>query len=575
MTNACTSNTKQTIENSTATVDSTIQTNTSVNNTMSDSKVSEDIHINQIGYRTADKKISVIKGTYKTFQVIDSLTGKSVLTKETSGKVNDDSSGDTVCYADFSELKTNGSYYIFIEGLGKSYEFKIANNSIFSEVNDSMVKALYYQRCGIELTEEHALEFTHGVCHTSKAKLYGNEAVEIDVSGGWHDAGDYGKYVVPAAVTAADLMMAYEFYPQSFLNTLNIPESNNNIPDILDEVKYGLEWMLKMQDQKTGGVYHKVTTANFPDITTMPEADVDDLLVLPVSTTATGDFAAVTAMASRIFKDFDPVFSQKCLNASIKAWGWLEENKSFVEYKNPQDISTGEYGDSSGEDEKVWAAAELLRVTGESKYGDYFKANYQDNSFGLGWQNVSGYAAISYLFSDSDKIDSAKAEEIRKAWLEKADMFVSTAEKDGYLVAMHKMEYRWGSNMNVANHARHLLLADKLNNNEKYVETAVDCINYLLGRNTMNQCYVTGYGSKQVMQPHHRPSAGDSVKGPIPGLLVGGPDSGLEDDIARAKLTGKAPAQCYIDDVGSYSTNEVATYWNSSAIFALSYMSSK
>ncbi len=574
MTNACTSNTKQITDN-TATVDSTVQTNASVNNTMSDSKVSEDIHINQIGYRTTDKKISVIKGTFKTFQVIDALTGKSVLTKDTNGKVNDDSSGDTVCYADFSELKTNGSYYIFVEGLGKSYDFKIGDNMIFTGINDALVKAMYYQRCGSTLDSKYAGKFAHDACHTSKAKLYGDEEVEIDVSGGWHDAGDYGRYVVPAAVTAADLMLAYEFFPDTFSDKLNIPGSSNSLPDVLDEVKYGLEWMLKMQDQKSGGVYHKVTSANFPDITTMPEVDVDDLWVLPVSTTATADFAAVTAMASRIFKDFDPVFSERCLNAAVKAWGWLETNKDFVEFKNPQDVTSGEYGDSSGEDEKAWAAAELLRVTGESKYADYFKANFQDNSFGLGWQNVSGYAAISYLFSDSDKVDSAKAEEIRKAWLEKADMFVSTAEKDGYLVAMHKMEYKWGSNMNVANHARHLLLADKLNNNEKYVETAVDCVNYLLGRNTMNQSYVTGYGSKQVMQPHHRPSAGDSVKEPIPGLLVGGPDSGLEDDIARAKLTGKAPAQCYIDDVGSYSTNEVATYWNSSAIFAFSYLSSK
>ncbi|OPX42589.1 endoglucanase D precursor [Ruminiclostridium hungatei] len=536
--------------------------------------ISQDIHINQIGYKIDDKKIAVIKGVYKSFEVFDAETGKAVLVKETGGKVSDESSGDTVCYADFSELKASGSYFISVEGLGKSYDFKIGESTLFSKVNDALVKALYYQRCGIVLDSKYAGEYIHGSCHTGKAILYGNEEVQLDVGGGWHDAGDYGRYVVPAAVTAADLMLAYEFYPQSFTSPLNIPESSNNIPDILDEAKYGLEWLLKMQDEKSGGVYHKVTSRNFPDIAVMPDIDVDDLFIMPVSTTATADFAAVTAMASRIFKDFDPDFSKKCLAAAVKAWNWLEANKSFIAFKNPQDVSSGEYGDSSGDDERAWAAAELLRATGIKKYNEYFKANYQTGGFGLGWQNVSGFAAIAYLFADTETADSGKADEIRKAWLEKADMFVSTAQKNGYLLAMHKMEYNWGSNMNVANHAMHMLIADKLSNSEKYTESAADCAHYLLGRNTLNQSYITGYGSQKVMQPHHRPSAGDSVKDPVPGLLVGGPDSALEDDSARASLSGKAPAQCYIDDITSFSTNEVATYWNSAAIFVFSYMGS-
>ncbi len=539
------------------------------------SDVSENIHINQIGYKNNDKKIAVIKGSFKAFEVVDAATGKAVLTKDLSGKVTDESSGDTVCYADFSEVTASGNYYISVTDLGKSFNFNIGDNKLFTEVNDSMLKALYYQRCGIKLDAKFAGQYTHNACHTAKAKLYEDETVEIDVSGGWHDAGDYGRYVVPAAVTAADLMLAYEFYPESFVSKYNIPESANNIPDILDEVKYGITWMLKMQDKLTGGVYHKVTSRAFPDLTAMPDMDVDDLIVMPVSTTATADFAAVTAMAARIFRDFDTAFADKCMNASLQAWNWLETNQDFVEFKNPQDIASGEYGDSSGNDEKTWAAAELFGVTGDKKYSDYFVKNYQSNGFGFGWQNVSGFAAISYLFSDSDRIDTGKVDEIRQAWLQKADMFVDTAKKDGYLLAMHKMEYTWGSNMNVANHAIHLLIADKLSNDEKYTEAVENCAHYLLGRNTLNQSYITGFGSKKVMQPHHRPSAGDTVKDPVPGLLVGGPDSALEDDIARSKLSGKSPAECYIDDVTSYSTNEVATYWNSSAIVVFSYMGMK
>ncbi|PYG84250.1 endoglucanase [Ruminiclostridium sufflavum DSM 19573] len=534
--------------------------------------LSEDIHVNQIGYINTDEKIAVINGNYNSFKVVDASTDKVVLTKKLNGRIKDDSSGDSVCYADFSELTGKGRYYISVPELGKSYEFIIGDKDIYTGVSDAMLRALYLQRCGIVLDSKYAGEYIHSACHKALAKMYGDESKEIDVSGGWHDAGDYGRYSVPAAVTAADLLLAYEFCPESFTDSESIPESGNKVPDILDEAKYGIEWLLKMQDKASGGVYHKVTAMGFPDMTLMPDVDVDDLYVMPVSTTATADFAAVAAMAARIFKDIDGAFSRSCLNAALKAWGWLENNKGFVEFKNPADVLSGEYGDSSGSDEISWAAAELFRTTGEAKYGEYFNKNFESGGFGLGWQNVSGFAAIAYIFCDSDNIDIKKVEEIKKSWLEKADMFVSTAKKDGYLLAMHKMEYTWGSNMNVTNHAIHLLVADRLRNSEEYTAAVKNAAHYLSGRNTLSQCYITGFGAKQIMQPHHRPSVGDTVKQPVPGLVVGGPNSILDDDVSKAKLSGMAPAKCYIDDMSSYGTNEVATYWNSSAIFVFAYL---
>ncbi len=538
-------------------------------------ELSEDILINQIGYKSTDKKIAIIKGQHSCFQVVDATTNKVVLTKDLNGKVSDKSSGDSVKYADFSELTVTGQYFISIPKLGKSYEFKIGDKSIYSEIFDATLKALYFQRCGMALDSKYAGEYSHEACHKSLAKLYEDESKEIDVSGGWHDAGDYGRYVVPAAVTAADLMLSYEFYPNSFTDTTNIPESLNKVPDILDEAKYGIEWMLKMQDKASGGVYHKATSKGFPSMSTMPDIDVYDQVILPISTTATADFAAVTAMAARVFKDFDSTFSQTCLQASKLAWGWLENHEDFVKFINPRDVITGQYGDSgSGADKISWAAAELFRTTGDQKYSDYFVTNFVSNGFGLDWQYSSGYASIAYMFSDSDKTDLKKLEEIKKGWIEKADMFVSTAQKDGYLLAMDKMEYNWGSNMNVANHARHLLIADKLSNNKEYTEAAENSAHYLMGRNTLCQSYITGFGSKQVLQPHHRPSIADTVEKPIPGLVAGGPNSRLNDDISKSKLSGLAPAQCYIDDMSSYATNEVTTYWNSPVIFVFAYLNS-
>ena len=246
---SCASEATESVISQTTAVQST---DTSVVET--ENKITDDIHVNQIGYKSGDKKIAIINGKYSSFDVVDTKTGKAVLTKKLSDEVSDESSGDSVCYADFSELTAIGKYYISVPELGKSYEFKIGDKSLYTEIGDAMLKALYYQRCGIALDSKYAAEYSHEICHKSPEKMYDDENKEIDVTGGWHDAGDYGKYVVPAAVTAADLLLAYEFYPNSFTDKINIPESSNKIPDILDEAKYGIEWMLKMQDKTSGGV---------------------------------------------------------------------------------------------------------------------------------------------------------------------------------------------------------------------------------------------------------------------------------------------------------------------------------
>ena len=557
------------VNNSVATDDSK---DTTTATSTSTEKVSEDIHINQLGYKPNDKKVAIINGIYDKFTVIEKDSGKEVLSKKLEGKVKDMSSGDTVCYADFTELTIDGTYYIAVENVGKSYDFDIGNN-VYRNISDALVKGLYYQRCGMELESKYAGDYAHANCHKYLAKMYGNEEKEVDTLGGWHDAGDYGKYSVAAAITAADLLLAYEFYPENFTSSINIPESSNNIPDILDEAKYGIQWLLKMQDPATGGVYHKVTSRGFPDIIVTPEIDVDDPVLTPVSSTATGDFAAVTAMAARTFMSIDKVFADKCLEASQKAWEWLEKNNKLIAYKNPSDIATGEYGDDNDSDERLWAAGELFRTTGDKKYEDYFIKNYSSHGLALGWQNTSGFAAISYLYADNT--DEHTYNKVKKDWLDKAKVLAGTAKADGYMLAMVNMEYSWGSNMNVMNHAIHLLIADNLESNPEYVQYAKQCGNYLVGANCLNQSYVTGFGSKQVMQPHHRPSTGDSVKAPVPGLVAGGPNASLDDEVSKSKLADLPPARCYIDDVTSYATNEIDTYWNSPAVFVFAAMNSK
>lgn len=535
--------------------------------------LNENIHTNQIGFRGSDTKLVIISGKANHFAVIDKASGEQIFTGSTRESGMDSDSGDELYYGDFTEVHKTGTYYIAVPGVGRTESFTIGDD-VYNELKDSLLKSFYYQRCGLDLTQEFADKWTHEICHTENGKVYGNEGIEFEATGGWHDAGDYGKYVVPGAVAAADLLMTWELFPDSYGDEINIPESGNGVPDILDEARFELEWLLKMQDKNSGGVYHKMTSKGFPPLAMLPQDDLSELFYSPVSVTATGGFSAVTAMASRIYSDFDNEFARICLKASEDAWAWLENNKSVAGFTNPRDITTGEYGDNNASDERLWAAAELYRATGAEVYAGYIGSEYKRSgldSFGFGWQSVGGYAGAACLFNNQSELDRTIYNDVKKSLLTAAKDRLQKSERSGYRVTLDSTGYNWGSNMTVLNDARLLILADMLEPSGEYLKAAQSNFNYILGTNTLGQCYVTGFGHKPVMDPHHRPSKGDDEDLPVAGLVAGGPNSGLQDDFAKINLKGLPPAKCYIDHSGSYSTNEVTVYWNSPAVFVAAY----
>lgn len=533
----------------------------------------ENIHINQIGYRTGDSKLVRVNGKGGGFEIVNTDTGRAVFDGRMKKGPTDAASGDDLYYGDFSSLKEPGTYCVVISGMGMSYPFRISD-TVYGDVKNGLLKALYYQRCGIRLEEKYAGVWAHDACHTEMGVVYGSEDRLLDQTGGWHDAGDYGKYTVAGAVAVADLLLAWELFPDRFADDVNIPESGNKVPDILDEARYELEWLLKMQDGDSGGVYHKVTSKTFPSLNTLPGDDFGRLYFFPVSATATADFSAVAAKASRVYRPFDPAFSDKCLAASERAWTWLSSNKDVPGFKNPAEVTTGEYGDENDSDERYWAAAELFAATGRAEFGDYVKSVYRDGKVsecGFGWQSVGGLARLAYLSSDRDRQDSGVYAHIKAEVLKAADRKLKVGRADGYGTTLRPEDYGWGSNMGLMNDAMLLIAADGLKAKKDYIATAKDNFNYLLGQNALDQCYLTGFGSKSVKDPHHRPSKADAAEEPVPGLVAGGPNAGLDDDIARAKLKGMPAARCYYDNSNSYSTNEVAIYWNTPAVFVAGY----
>ncbi len=519
------------------------------------------VAVNQIGYKPDDKKIVVVKSDRtddESFIICDASTNETVYTGTLGAVISDPGAGLDVRQGDFSDFNALGDYYIVTEE-GTSYRFTVSE-APYKDVYRDAVLMLYRQRCGMAVEGDAAGYAAHGECHLDEAVVYGNEGVTKDVTGGWHDAGDYGRYTVSGAEAVADLMMAYRDYEIKD-DDLGIPESGNGVPDILDEARYELDWMLKMQDSETGGVYHKVTGLSFPD-TVPPEEETATMYLMPISTTATGDFAAVMAMASQIYKDIDPEFAETAFAAAEKAWEYVKDIDDTKGYTNPSDVSTGEYPDTNTKDEIYWAAAELY-LAGRDDLEDTVKGYIKDEKIigGLGWIDMGTYADYDLARSDKAVAEDAKAELIKDA-----DEAVGKMAEAGYFTSMGD-NYPWGSNMTAANQSQLLQMVYNITKDAKYKEYAELQLDYLFGTNALGYCFVTGYGTYSPKDPHHRPS--QITDGVISGMLVGGPNGGLEDPYAQTVLEGQSPAMCYIDSSQSYATNEVAIYWNSPLIYAI------
>ena len=528
-------------------------------------------NLNQVGYLPDANKVVTVRAkdgeaTQTEFTILNDKE-EVVYTGKLSAPVYSENADESVYIGDFTEFKTDGTYTIKVGDNKVSFPFKIGAD-VYDEMLMDAFRMLYLQRCGCNLTKEYAGAFSHNACHTEDARIYGTNDTK-DLSGGWHDAGDYGRYVAPGVVAAYDLLLLYEDYPEFWgtRDDLEIPESGNGVPDVLDEARYEIDWLLKMQDVATGGVYHKVTTKEFPG-TIMPQDDKEVLYASPISSTATADFAAIMAKSSTVYREYDAEFADNCLAAAIKAWDYLDAAGYKGGFRNPAGIVTGEYPDGQDEDERFWASIELYKVTNEQKYLDYAHESMKRSILlGYGWAAMGGYGNMAYESLDASVRNDELYGRMKTAYIQKANTLVGNADKDGYQNCLGN-DYVWGSNMVVCNNAREMLFANELTGDAKYLDYAEDQLHYLLGRNTVSYCFLTEYGSQSAKHSHHRPSTALGVV--QKGMLIGGPNKGLEDPFSKNVLAGLPPAKCYIDNEQSYSVNEITIYWNTPFIHLLS-----
>ena len=535
-----------------------------------------EIKVDQAGYLADATKIAIVAAPERATEfILRSADDGSVVLREKAGEpVSDADSGDRVQALDFTAVRNPGRYYLELPGVGRSWTFDIGPD-VYARTWYLAMRSYYGQRCGIAV--DLGGGYRHAACHLTGA-MHGSSGKEGEHTSqaGWHDAGDYGRYVVNSGITTGTLLWTWELFGTRFKNgKLDIPETGNGTPDLLNEIRWNLQWMLSMQDDD-GGVWHKQTSERFPGFV-MPEKDTTVSYVIGTGkepykgSCATGDFAAVMAIAARAYKPFDAEFAERALGAARKAWTWLEKNPA-VTFQNPAVVATGAYGDGNCADERLWAAAELHRTTGEVPYEQDFLANYGNFHVRANappsWANVGALGLWTYAMAGGRNPEAVRR--IRTETLSAADEIVNRTAANGYRVSLTSRDYVWGSNAVAANYGMQLLIANNIQTNEKYVEAARDNLHYLLGRNTFSLSWVTQVGEHAFQHPHHRPSGADENAEPWPGLLSGGPNRGRQDDAMRAKLAADLPpAKMYIDDQEAYAANEVAINWNAPLVFLL------
>ncbi|MRT93973.1 glycoside hydrolase family 9 protein [Ancylomarina sp. 16SWW S1-10-2] len=529
------------------------------------------ILINQVGYESNAPKKAMVRTNTDLFQIKNSI-GEIIIEKAAGSKQYSSFSGDTVQTIDFSELTSKGEYYIVVNDSIISHKIRITDRP-YTELVKSSLKSFYLNRSGMEIDSLYGGIWARPEGHPDTIVYFHSSAADknhpensmISSPKGWYDAGDYNKYIVNSSISTYTLLFAYDSFADYFNEeNTNIPESNNDIPDILDEALYNLRWMMTMQDPFDGGVYHKLTTKNFEGFV-MPNEAVNKRYVVQKSTAATLDFAATMAYASRLFANFSstlPGLADSCLIQSEKAWKWALKNpKDF--YVQNSDISTGPYDDTNLKDEWFWAASELYLATNDNVYSGFIAdARLEINT--PSWLNIGTLGVLSILSSNHKDEFS----ELQKRFLKYVDQKIEVENNSPYRISIDK--YEWGSNSEFANQGMLKLFAYQLTKNTKYLNSARESLDYLLGRNATAYCFVTGFGSLSPMNIHHRPSAADSVQDPVSGFLVGGPNLIVPNDCGDEKVRSLFPAKAYADEQCSYSTNEIAINWNAPLVYLTS-----
>ncbi|MFD5324954.1 glycoside hydrolase family 9 protein [Streptomyces sp. NPDC127092] len=545
------------------------------------------VRVNQLGYLPDGPKRATVVSSATTplaWQLLDA-SGAQVASGSTAVHGADQASGQATHLVDFGTYTGTGTGFTLVAGGRSSHPFDISA-SLYDGLRADSMSFFHQQRSGIAI--DAALTgsaYARPAGHLGVAPNKGDTSVpcqagvcdyRVDVRGGWYDAGDQGKYVVNGGIATWQVVNSFERARRSGGDaalgdsTLRIPERGNGMPDVLDEARWELEFLMRMQvpagRPSAGMAFHKVHDAEWTALPTRPELDDKQRELHRPSTAATLNLAATAAQCARVYAPYDAAFASRCLAAARTAWTAARANPGVLAPAT-DNTGGGAYEDADVSDEFYWAAAELLATTGEAQYRDAVTSSphHGKPADGFWWGGTATLGRITLATVPGVALPADDLARMRGLLTAAADGHLSTMAGQGYGVPIPATGYVWGSNSAVANNAMVLAVAYELTGAQRYRAGALESLDYLLGRNALDRSYVTGYGERASENQHHRFWAHQndaSLPHPPAGSFAGGPNAGLEDPVAKEQLSGCAPAACYVDDIGSYSTNEVAINWN-------------
>ncbi|MFS8097770.1 glycoside hydrolase family 9 protein [Lentzea alba] len=501
------------------------------------------IRVNQHAYALdGPKRATIVNPSTKPVPwTLKDATGNAVRSGRTQVRGDDAMSRDHVHIADFTSYRREGTGFTLVVGEDVSLPFDISANP-YGKLRKDALEYFYHNRSGTPIEAERVGEaYARPAGHLSDASvpcLPGVCDYSLDVRGGWYDAGDHGKYVVNGALAAWQLMDAYERKPD---------------PALREEALWEVDFLRRMQ-APSGMVHHKIHDLAWTPLPTLPHLDPQPRYLHGVSTAATLNLAAAGARCARVFND------PRCLIAAERAWQAAVQNPA-VYAPREDNVGGGPYDDTDVRDEFSWAAAELYAMTGDRKY--LGRINTTLTAAGFSWKDTGALADLAILRVPS-RFPVAKVITAGLRLLTVANGYLKSLRQQGY--PDPAPGYLWGSTSSTANAAMIMALAYDLTHQQRYRDAVLESFDYLLGRNAVNRSFVTGYGERDARNQHHRHWAHQldpKLPNPPPGALAGGPNTGLQDPVAQQNLRGCAPAKCHIDDIGSWSTNEVAINWNS------------
>ena len=561
------------------------------------------VRVNQLGYLPGLTKIATVEHASEAplaWTLVDS-GGAVIAAGDTSVHGRDSASGDHVHLVDISAVTAIGRGYVLVVDGQRSQPFDI-DSSIYRQLKYDALWYFFHNRSGIALELPHAGEarWARPAGHLSDKRVACMPGLtcdyQLDVSGGWYDAGDHGKYVVNGGISVWTLLNQHERLVHVGRSAadfgdgkLRLPEVDNGVSDLLDEARWELEFLLKMQVPSgplAGMAHHKIHDDDWSGLGLAPHESDKKRFLHPPSTAATLNLAAVAAQAARIWTSIDPAFSARCLQAAERAWQAAEKHPRRLALPT-DNKGGGAYDDKVVADERYWAAAELFVTTGKEAYREALAASKHHltlpltpdgSGASMNWQMTAALGTISLALVPHELGDDAR-KTARQSIVTAADAYLKVQAAEGYrLPFANGNKYPWGSNASVLNNAIVLALAHDFSGQQRYLDGVVLAMDYLLGRNPLAVSYITGYGESAVVNPHHRFWAravnADYPEAP-PGCVSGGPNSGLEDPIAQKELRGCAPQRCFLDHIDAWSLNEITINWNAPLAWVSAFLDEK